>query len=139
MHFNAGSVAFLGLVTFNSLASAQIQIAYGQELQANDQTNHWVAWEDGLEPCVGQAGERQVLGVLTKSPCDDTFSIGEVMFTFTGCSSTNGAPTAILDSGGLQVGVCSADSHTINCHKVKGHGEVHDIIKHGTCTVATAE
>ncbi|KAI2778418.1 hypothetical protein F4815DRAFT_242761 [Daldinia loculata] len=127
MQFNAGSLVFLGIAAFSSLASAEA-VAFGQQLQNNDQTNHWVTWVEGKHACPGM----QVLDVLTKSPCDQAFSLGEVMYTFTGCSG-NGPPTAILDSGGLQIGGCSAHDHNkINCHD-----GLHDIIKHGTCVIVT--
>ncbi|KAI1428352.1 hypothetical protein F5Y12DRAFT_56707 [Xylaria sp. FL1777] len=130
MQLNAGSLVFLGIAAFSSLTSAQT-IAFGQELQGNDQTNHWVTWVDGEHACPGQ----QVLGVLTESPCGQSFSLGEVEYTFTGCSGDAGPPAAILDSGGLQVGGCVANSHDkINCHD-----GLHDIIKHGTCKVITTE
>ncbi|KAI1165598.1 hypothetical protein F5B18DRAFT_649554 [Nemania serpens] len=129
MQFNVGSLVFLGIAAFSSLASAQT-IAFGQELQNDDQTNHWVVWIDGEHACPGQ----QVLGVLTDSPCGQAFNLGEVEYAFTGCAEPSGPPTVILDSGGLQIGGCSADSSDkINCHD-----GLHDIIKHGTCVVVTA-
>ncbi|KAI1188618.1 hypothetical protein F5B17DRAFT_439430 [Nemania serpens] len=129
MQLNAGSLIFLGIAAFSSLASAQT-IAFGQELQNDDQTNHWVVWIDGEDACPGQ----QVLGVLTASPCGQAFNLGEVEYAFTGCADPAGPPTVILDSGGLQIGGCSADSNDkINCHD-----GLHDIIKHGTCVVVTA-
>ncbi|KAI0895034.1 hypothetical protein F4806DRAFT_88735 [Annulohypoxylon nitens] len=128
MQLNVGSLVFLGVVAFSSVASAQAQaVAFGQQLQNNDQTNHWVTWVEGKHACPGM----QVLGVLTKSPCGKTFSLGEVQYTLTGCSGDNGPPTAILDSGGLQIGGCSAnDNDKINCHD-----GLHDIIKHGVCEI----
>ncbi|OTA52914.1 hypothetical protein K449DRAFT_470246 [Hypoxylon sp. EC38] len=130
MQFNVGSLVFLGIAAFSSLANAQAQaVAFGQQLQNNDQTNHWVAWVEGQHACPGM----QVLDVLTESPCGKAFSLGEVQYTFTGCSGDNGPPTAILDSGGLQVGGCSANSNKkINCKK-----GLHDIIKHGVCVIVT--
>ena len=98
MQFTAGSLVFLGMAAFTRLASAQA-VAFGQQLQNDDQTNHWVAWAEGEHACPGM----QVLNELTESPCDQAFQIGEVLYTCTGCSSGSNAPTAILDSGGLQV------------------------------------
>ncbi|KAI8623434.1 hypothetical protein F5Y19DRAFT_458662 [Xylariaceae sp. FL1651] len=127
MQFNTGSLLFLGIAAFSSLANAQaVSVAFGQQLQNNDQTNHWVAWVEGQHACPGM----QVLDVLTKSPCEQAFNLGEVMYTFSGCSGDNGAPTVLLDSGGLQIGGCAPASDKINCH-----GGLHDIIKHGVCTV----
>ncbi|KAI1456389.1 hypothetical protein F4805DRAFT_432685 [Annulohypoxylon moriforme] len=130
MQFNVGSLVFLGIAAFSSLANAQAgAVAFGQQLQNNDQTNHWVAWVEGKHACPGM----QVLDVLTESPCGQTFSLGEVQYTFTGCSGKSGPPTAILDSGGLQIGGCSANANNkINCHK-----DLHDIIKHGVCEIVS--
>ncbi|KAI1871794.1 hypothetical protein JX265_005780 [Neoarthrinium moseri] len=125
MQFNIGSIVFLGVAAFGSLASAQA-VAFGQELRNGDQTNHWVAWTEGQHACPGQ----QVLDVLTKSPCGQSFSLGEVSYSFSGCSADSGAPTVLLDSGGLQIGGCKTASGKINCH-----GDNHDIIKHGVCAI----
>jgi hypothetical protein len=126
MQLNAGSIVFLGIAAFSSLASAQA-IAFGQQLQNNDQTNHWVAWTEGEHACPGM----QVLTKLTDSPCNEAFSIGEVMYTFSGCSDGSGSPpTVLLDSGGLQIGGCAPASDKINCHD-----GLHDIIKHGVCAI----
>ncbi|KAF2228655.1 hypothetical protein EV356DRAFT_420140, partial [Viridothelium virens] len=100
-------------------------VAFGQQLQNNDQTNHWVAWVDGDKACPGM----QVLDVLTDKPCEKAFTLGEVVYTFSGCSGDAGAPTSILDSSDSPIGACSSDSNDkINCHD-----GLHDIIKHGTC------
>ncbi|KAI0967938.1 hypothetical protein F4678DRAFT_464836 [Xylaria arbuscula] len=113
MQLNARSLVFLGIAAFSSLATNAQTIAFGQELQDNYQTNHWVTWIDGENACPGQ----QVLEVLTSSPCGQSFNLGEVEYTFTGCSGDSDPPTAILDSGGLQIGGCSAkDNDKINCH-----------------------
>ncbi|KAI1401091.1 hypothetical protein F4819DRAFT_459645 [Hypoxylon fuscum] len=126
MQLIARPLVLLGIAAFSSLASAQT-IAFGQELQNGDQTNHWVVWVDGKKACPGQ----QVLGVLTKTPCGQPFNLGEVEYAFTGCSGDSGPPTVLLDSAGLQIGGCTANANNkINCH-----GDNHDIIKHGTCVV----
>ncbi|KAI4869097.1 hypothetical protein F4820DRAFT_62287 [Hypoxylon rubiginosum] len=128
MKLNAGSLFFLSIAAFSSLASAQA-IAFGQELQEGDQTNHWVTWIDGKNACPGQ----QILGVLTKSPCDQPFNFGEVEYTLSGCSGeTNSPPTVILDSDGLQIGGCTT-AHSGN--KINCKDGLHDIVKHGTCVI----
>ena len=130
MYFTTGSIVFLGLAAFSTLANAQ-QVAYGQQLQNNDQTNHWVTWKEHEHACPGM----QVLDVLTKDPCAQPFNLGTVRYTLTGCSGDSGHPTAILDSSGLQVGGCTAnDNDKINCHD-----GLHDIIKHGVCTVVSGK
>ncbi|KAI0181172.1 hypothetical protein GGR52DRAFT_567410 [Hypoxylon sp. FL1284] len=126
MYAATRSLVFLGLAAFSSVASAQ-SIGFGQELQNNDQTNHWVVWIDGENACPGQ----KVLGVLTKTACGQPFNLGEVEYTFSGCSGDSGPPTLLLDSAGLQVGGCKANEN----NKIHCHGDDHDIIKHGTCTV----
>ncbi|KAI1799282.1 hypothetical protein F4811DRAFT_565712 [Daldinia bambusicola] len=126
MQFTIGSL-FLGIAAFSGLASAQQAVAFGQQLQNDDQTNHWVAWVEGQHACPGM----QVLDVLTSSPCAQAFSLGEVQYTFSGCSGSNGAPTVILDSSGAQIGGCSANAN----NKIHCHGDLHDIIKHGVCTI----
>lgn len=125
MQFTTSALVTLTLGALTSLASAQA-VAFGQQLQNEDQTNHWVAWVEGEHACPGM----QVLTELTESPCEQAFQLGTVLYEFTGCSGENGAPTAILDSGGLQVGGCSPASDKINCHD-----GLHDIIKHGVCTI----
>ncbi|OTB04207.1 hypothetical protein M426DRAFT_11829 [Hypoxylon sp. CI-4A] len=126
MQLIAQSLVVLGIAAFSSLANAQT-VAFGQELQNDDQTNHWVTWVDGEKACPGQ----QVLDVLTETPCGQPFNLGEVEYEFSGCSGDNGAPTVLLDSSGLQIGGCSANANNkINCHDGN-----HDIIKHGTCTI----
>ncbi|KAK9780719.1 hypothetical protein SCAR479_01905 [Seiridium cardinale] len=125
MQFNIGSIIILSIAAFGSLANTQA-VAFGQELQNDDQTNHWVAWTEGEHACPGQ----QVLDVLTKSPCGQSFSLGEVEYTFSGCSGDKGPPTVLLDSGGLQIGGCKSASDKIHCH-----GDDHDIIKRGVCAI----
>ncbi|KAF2231421.1 hypothetical protein EV356DRAFT_293230 [Viridothelium virens] len=131
MQLNAGFLTFLGITASSSLASAQQSIAFYQQLQNNDQSNHWVAWVDGEHAYPGM----QVLDVLTKAPCDRVFSLGEVMYTFTGCTGDGTAPTAILDSGGVQIGGCSANDNS----KIHCGDDLHDIIKHGKCGIVNGE
>ncbi|KAI1494269.1 hypothetical protein F5X96DRAFT_9519 [Biscogniauxia mediterranea] len=111
MQLNVGSLVFLSIAAFSSLASAQA-VAFGQQLQNDDQTNHWVAWVEGKHACPGM----QVLDVLTESPCNQVFNLGEVMYAFSGCSSDSGPPTVLLDSNGFQIGGCTTASDKINCH-----------------------
>ncbi|KAI1347258.1 hypothetical protein F5Y01DRAFT_295602 [Xylaria sp. FL0043] len=129
MRVNVGSLVYLGIAVFGTYSSAQV-IAFGQELQNNDQANHWVTWIDGENACK----YHQALDVLIKTPCDQAFNFGEVEYTFAGCSGTDGPPTILLDSAGLQIGGCVHTYDYVNCN----NGD-HDIIKHGKCTVVNGE
>ncbi len=54
------------------------KIGYGQQLQNNDQTNHWVVWVDGVTACPNL----RLLGPLTSSPCGQVFSLAGTSATF---------------------------------------------------------
>ncbi|KAI1811193.1 hypothetical protein GGS20DRAFT_127197 [Poronia punctata] len=126
MQYSIQTLAILGLTAFTSLTSAQA-VAFGQQLQNNDQTNHWVAWTEGEHACPGM----QVLSKLTDTPCGHGFSLGEVRYQFSGCPDEAGTPpTVLLDSGGLQIGGCKPASDKINCHD-----GLHDIVKWGVCEI----
>lgn len=46
-------------------------IAFGQQLQDDDQSNHWVVWEEGKDACPPDT----VLNVLTSPPCGYEFQV----------------------------------------------------------------
>ncbi|KAI0911983.1 hypothetical protein F4823DRAFT_245551 [Ustulina deusta] len=46
-------------------------VAFGQQLQDEDQTNHWVVWLEGKSACPPAV----ILDLLTDSPCGMTFEL----------------------------------------------------------------
>ncbi|KAI1429743.1 hypothetical protein F5Y12DRAFT_725203 [Xylaria sp. FL1777] len=46
-------------------------VAYGEQIQGTDQSNHWVVWIEGKSACP----PLQVLGSLVTSPCNTTFQL----------------------------------------------------------------
>jgi hypothetical protein len=135
MQLDTRLLTFLCIATFSSLTNALPSteaapppaVAFGQQLQNNDETNHWVTWVEGEDACPGM----QVLDVLTQPACDKSFQHGEVIYTFTGCSSDG----AILDSSGIQIGGCS----TVPQQHIGCKDNLHDIVKHGTCVIITTD
>ncbi|KAI1261156.1 hypothetical protein F5Y18DRAFT_440692 [Xylariaceae sp. FL1019] len=135
MHFNTGSVIFLGISALSNVASAQT-IAFGQQIQNDDNTNHWTVWRDKTDnPCRVE----QVLSELTTEPCDQPFFLG-ALYSFSACTGPSlhdapPQPTVLLDSEGFQIGTCETSDHYISC----SNGS-HDIRKHGVCQIVnTAE
>ncbi|KAI0146087.1 hypothetical protein GGR57DRAFT_516942 [Xylariaceae sp. FL1272] len=131
MHFNTGSAIFLGLVAFNNLARAQ-SIAFGQQIQDDDQANHWTVWLDKIDnPCKVE----QVLNNLVDEPCGQPFNLGEVAYSFEACTGPSlydaaAQPTVLLDSAGLQIGACGTAEDYISCSDGS-----HDLRKHGVCEI----
>lgn len=60
----------LSLALLSGLASAAVNIGYGQQLQNNDQANHWVVWIEGESACPNS----RTLGPLVQSPCNQNFN-----------------------------------------------------------------
>ncbi|KAI1171680.1 hypothetical protein F4777DRAFT_582647 [Nemania sp. FL0916] len=131
MYSKTASLAFLGMAVFSSLTSAQT-IAFGQEIQNDDQTNHWTVWIDKTDyPC----DVEQVLGVITKVPCGQTFNLGEVEYSFSACTGPSiddaaAGPTVILDAAGNQIGACGTSKDYVSCNN-----DNHDVVKHGVCQI----
>ncbi|KAI0968139.1 hypothetical protein F4678DRAFT_443400, partial [Xylaria arbuscula] len=80
MHAATVVIALLGAAVSPAIAWPTIldelhsnisDIGFGQQLQEDDQTNHWVVWEQGKDPCTPFA----VLGSLSYGPCNTTFVI----------------------------------------------------------------
>lgn len=135
MYATLKTIFFLGVITFSNIAYVEgqqkITINYGQQLQASDEANHWVAWASESDPCK----DATVMDYLSSSPCDWQFQIGTVEYTLSGCpdgvigSNTN--PSVILSPEDIQLGACAAGGH----HKYHCHGDTHDVISHGSCVV----
>ncbi|KAI1414482.1 hypothetical protein F5Y13DRAFT_188143 [Hypoxylon sp. FL1857] len=101
------------------------KVAWGQELQNSDQTNHWVVWVEGESACPTASK----LSVLTNSPCGQPFNIRGQQLSFAGCSKNE--PVNVLASDGSKVLSCSPNGkygRQMNCH-----GDQHDIVQHGYC------
>ncbi|KAE8164496.1 hypothetical protein BDV40DRAFT_298521 [Aspergillus tamarii] len=99
-----------------------VAVGYGQQLQNNDQANHWVVWIEGESACPNT----RVLARLTDSPCDQTFYFNNQAYHLADCGSDN-EPRRVVQPGGGSAG-CSRDNRKITCH-----GSTHDIVKHGKC------
>ncbi|KAE8383046.1 hypothetical protein BDV26DRAFT_180198 [Aspergillus bertholletiae] len=97
-------------------------IGYGQQLQNNDQANHWVVWIEGKSACPNS----RTLSRLVDSPCGHTFYFDNQPYHLADCGSDN-EPRRVVQPGGKSQS-CSRDNRKITCH-----GSTHDIVKHGKC------
>ncbi|GAP86777.1 hypothetical protein SAMD00023353_2101040 [Rosellinia necatrix] len=133
MRVTALAAAFLGFVIPAALAAPPAEpinemgavklstIAFGQQLQNNDQANHWVIWFSHKKACPPLV----VLGSLANSPCNSTFGVpGSSNLTFGYCDE-HGEPGALF-SDGVFVRDCKKSRKKIKCND-------HDIIRHGKC------
>ncbi|KFY70025.1 hypothetical protein V499_09529 [Pseudogymnoascus sp. VKM F-103] len=111
----------LSVALLSGLASAYVPIGYGQQLQNNDQANHWVVWVEGKSACPNS----RTLGLLVKSPCGQKFKYDGVEYKLADCDQSN-EPKSLV-SGGVSWS-CKLDHDKINCHS-----GTHDIVKHGYC------
>ncbi|GAW13860.1 hypothetical protein ANO14919_032510 [Xylariales sp. No.14919] len=103
-------------------ASNVSNVAYGQQLQADDEANHWITWEEGKSAC----SYAQVLGPLVEELCNQVFDLPDSLnLEFRDCDE-KGNPNALFSDGQF-VRTCKHHKHTINCHKG------HNVIKHGKC------
>ncbi|KFY68377.1 hypothetical protein V496_01120 [Pseudogymnoascus sp. VKM F-4515 (FW-2607)] len=109
------------LALLTGLASAFVPIGYGQQLQNNDQANHWVVWVEGKSACPNS----RTLGLLVKSPCGQEFKYEGDTYRLADCDQSN-EPKSL--KGGGVTRSCRLDNDKINCH-----GSTHDIVKHGYC------
>ncbi|KAI1131087.1 hypothetical protein F5Y10DRAFT_234229 [Nemania abortiva] len=103
-----------------------VKVAYGQQIQNNDQANHWVVWMEGRDACP----PLQVLGLITSDPCNSNFTLpGTDNLEFAGCDNY-GEPHVLL-SEGKYVRACkkSKTKSTIRCHDKN----MHNVIKRGRC------
>ncbi|RWA14801.1 hypothetical protein EKO27_g295 [Xylaria grammica] len=76
-------------------ASKISNVAYGQQLQADDQANHWVTWEEGKDPC----SCAQVLGPLVEDACGQVFDLPDSLnLEFCDCDE-KGKPNALFSDG----------------------------------------
>ncbi|OBT61220.1 hypothetical protein VE03_08708 [Pseudogymnoascus sp. 23342-1-I1] len=111
----------LSLALLTGFTSAFVPIGYGQQLQNNDQANHWVVWVEGKSACPNT----RTLGPLVKSPCGQQFKYDGDTYKLADCDQSN-EPKSLV-SGNRSWG-CKLSSDKINCH-----GSTHDIVKHGYC------
>lgn len=104
-------------------ATDVVKIAYGQQIQNDDEANHWVVWIEGENACP----PAQVLGPLAESPCGTRFSIaGSNELELADCDDDR--EPNVLHADGEFVRLCKPSKKTIRCH-----GDLHDVIKHGKC------
>lgn len=61
---------------------AAIKVGYGEQIQLNDEANHWVVWVEGESACPAT----QTLSFLINSPCEQTFSLGGATLKLTDCN-----------------------------------------------------
>ncbi|KAJ8122394.1 hypothetical protein ONZ43_g1400 [Nemania bipapillata] len=100
-----------------------VKLAFGQQMQDEDQTNHWVVWVEGKEACP----PTQVLGSLINSPCGVRFNVPGVQnLEFSGCDA-EGEPHMLLVDGNFARS-CKHSKHSVHCVD-----SVHSILKHGKC------
>ncbi|KAJ8121473.1 hypothetical protein O1611_g10093 [Lasiodiplodia mahajangana] len=102
-----------------------VKISYGQQMQIDDQANHWVVWLHGKDSCPPLA----VLGSVTQEPCGQNFTLpSSETLQFAGCDDDN-EPHVLLSEGKF-VRSCKVRSikATVHCH-----GKEHNVIKHGKC------
>ncbi|KFY19502.1 hypothetical protein V491_04403 [Pseudogymnoascus sp. VKM F-3775] len=111
----------LSLALLSGLASAAVNIGYGQQLQNNDQANHWVVWIEGESACPNS----RTLGPLVQSPCNQNFNYNGDTYHLADCDQSN-EPKSVV--GGGETKGCRLDNDKINCHN-----GIHDIVKHGYC------
>ncbi|KAI1336735.1 hypothetical protein F5Y15DRAFT_392985 [Xylariaceae sp. FL0016] len=107
-----------------SLKARGISVGYGQQIQPQDDTNHWVVWVEGESACPAA----QILGPLTGTPCGQRFTLEGAEYQLGGCASNN-EPSELLDAGNSILSSCTTEDDKITCH-----GDQHDIVKHGKCS-----
>lgn len=112
------------LAVRNDTNAGVVKIAYGQQIQTDDEANHWVVWIEGENACP----PAQVLGLLAAIPCGTSFNIsGSDGLELSDCGEDS-EPNA-LHANGQFVRLCKQSKQkTIHCH-----GDQHNIIKHGKC------
>ncbi|KAI0105071.1 hypothetical protein GGR51DRAFT_520727 [Nemania sp. FL0031] len=102
-----------------------VKVAYGQQIQEEDQTNHWVIWIEGKSACPPLA----TLSSLIEDPCGQKFSLpGSDQLEFAGCDD-DGEPHVLLSAGKF-VRTCKSYKTNANIHCP---GKDHDVVKHGKC------
>lgn len=137
MRTNTLGLALLGVAVSTVLAAPQdssagsnktelVKVAFGQQIQTDDQTNHWVAWIEGSTACPPS----QILGTLVNDPCGQRFDLpGSKDLEFAGCDN-DGLPHVLLANGKF-IRTCKESKKTLKCVPA---GSGHDVVKRGKCT-----